>query len=251
MQTVDDETRNRLLEQLFTPIKTGSITMGDKTMETPSRYNPIAQQFVEKGWVTFNPKTGEPEFSMPQREFEKGTYELVELGGKMYRHNTADGTYNLIGSKEEPELTIAEIEKIANQEARDRVELEEGEGEDFSSHKYDVLIDLGVDEETARNWSKVEKLEKEKEKGTWDKIVDWFSGFAPPSDKERSEMWQEASGTKKTIKQTPKYREEAVSALVPLIETLDGQISDAQRQHWISQGVTNEDINEALRRRGE
>ena len=115
MQTVDEETRQRLLDQLFTPIKTGSITMGDKTMETPSRYNPIAQEFINNGWVTFNPKTGEPEFSMPQKPLEKGAIEIKEVGGKVYQHDTRDGTIIIIDEEGDETFNIENYNDLNSQ----------------------------------------------------------------------------------------------------------------------------------------
>lgn len=276
MQTVDDETRNRLLEQLFTPIKTGSITMGDKTMETPSRYNPLAQQFIEKGWVTFNPKTGEPEFSMPQREFEKGTYEFQETDEGVFAFNSATGKSKKLLDRKiedtEPKKAVDEVIKQINSDALD---LAKESDEDYETIKYNVAINYGFNEEEAQKIAKFKEFPKEGEDKTlWKSIYDGIVSVVTAPVRAGTYVGREILGPaldeaglldknkkqtapttgfqtqgmqpKPTAPAAPKFQESNVKGLIPVISD---DVTPQERAYLKSQGATDADIDEAIRRK--
>ena len=279
MQTVDEETRQRLLDQLFTPIKTGSITMGDKTMETPSRYNPIAQQFVEKGWVTFNPKTGEPEFSMPQREFEKGTFTFEETDEGVFILNSATGKSTQLLKRKiedtEPKKVVDEVIKQVNKDALD---LAKESDEDYETVKYNILLDYGFSEDEAEKMAKFKEFPKNPEdKGFWKSAYDTIvnivtapvkagtyvgreilapalddAGFFDEGKKQTSDSRLQTQGTqgiqlsRPTAPAAPKFNESNVKGLVPVISD---NVTPQERAYLKSQGATDAEIDEAIRRK--
>lgn len=266
MQTVDDETRNRLLDQLFTPIKTGSITMGDKTMKTPDRYNSIAQEFINNGWVTFNPKTGEPEFSMPQREFEKGTYEFEETDEGVFILNSATGKSTQLLKRKiedtEPKKVVDEVIKQVNKDALD---LAKESDEDYETVKYNILLDYGFSEDEAEKMAKFKEFPKDPEdKGFWksayDTIVNivkapWKAGtyvgreiLAPALDEAGllDKKQTPSTTTKPTAPAAPKFNESNVKGLVPVISD---NVTPQERAYLKSQGATDAEIDEAIRRK--
>ena len=268
MQTVDDETRQRLLDQLFAPIKTGSITMGDKTMETPDRYNSIAQEFINNGWVTFNPKTGEPEFSMPQREFEKGTYEFEETDEGVFILNSATGKSTQLLKRKiedtEPKKVVDEVIKQVNKDALD---LAKESDEDYETVKYNILLDYGFSEDEAEKMAKFKEFPKDPEdKGFWksayDTIVNivkapWKAGtyvgreiLGPALDEagffDESKKQTPSTTTKPTAPAAPKFNESNVKGLVPVISD---NVTPQERAYLKSQGATDAEIDEAIRRK--
>ena len=78
MLTLPDEAKEQLLNQLFTPTSSGSsMSSGGKTINMPSKYNPLASVFLEKGWAMFDAK-GNVNLSEPEKENEKGTFEKLD-----------------------------------------------------------------------------------------------------------------------------------------------------------------------------
>jgi hypothetical protein len=96
MKTLPDEAKSQLLQQLFTPTSTGStISGGGKTIQMPGKYNAIAKVFLDKGWAMFDPK-GNVNLSEPKEAFEKGTYEIKEAGGNVYKLNSQTGESEVV-----------------------------------------------------------------------------------------------------------------------------------------------------------
>jgi len=89
LKTLPDESKQQLLQQIFTPTSTGgTISSGGKTIKTAGKYNPIANVFLEKGWAMMD-ASGRPTLSEPVREFEKGTWSYNDKDNLMV--NTATG----------------------------------------------------------------------------------------------------------------------------------------------------------------
>ncbi len=88
MKTLPDDAKQQLLQQIFTPTSTGGfMSAGNKKVNMPDKYNPIANVFLEKGWAMFDPK-GNVNLSEPEPTYEKGTFE-EDKGGNLI--NTATG----------------------------------------------------------------------------------------------------------------------------------------------------------------
>ena len=241
--TLPDEAKSQLLNQIFTPTApSGTITSAGKQVTMPEKYNPIASVFLEKGWAMFDAK-GNVNLSEPEREFEKGTFEIVERGGKVYRLNTATKETIILGTIDEPEDVVNAINKQANDDAL--ALSKEGEVS-FEDAKYDALIDNGVNPEIAADMAKIKEIPKDPSKSNWfkdtyKKAVDWVkSRGAKPATKED---WEKAAG--KIVGET--FNEVNASALVDVISD---DVTAAERAHLKSQGASDADINEAIKRKG-
>ena len=88
MKTLPDESKQQLLQQIFTPSRGGTMSSGDKTIQVEGRHNPIANVFLEKGWAMMD-ASGKAVLSEPERLFEKGTFSYSEKDNLIL--NTATG----------------------------------------------------------------------------------------------------------------------------------------------------------------
>lgn len=164
-----------------------------------------------------------------ERLFEKGTFEIIEKGGTIYRLNTATQETTILGTVDEPERTVAEIDKQANDDANAKTKLDPTTN--FEDNKYDSLKDAGVNSEVAKDWAKVEKIPKDKKTPLRTRIINWLKG----------------------IKKTPigagmgAYREGAVTALMPQMTGID-TLTATHYSHWEAEGATRAEIDEAFRR---
>ena len=96
MLTLPDEAKTQLLNQLFTPTSSGSsMSSGAKTINMPSKYNPLANVFLEKGWAMFDAK-GNVNLSEPEKEAVKDTFKTVEHDGNLYSFDTSTGKEELL-----------------------------------------------------------------------------------------------------------------------------------------------------------
>ena len=86
--TLPEENRQALVDKVFTPTSAGgTISSAGKEIKTAPKYNPIANVWLEKGYVMFDPK-GNLVINKPQREFEKATFTETDTGDIL---NTATG----------------------------------------------------------------------------------------------------------------------------------------------------------------
>ena len=238
MKTLPDDAKNQLLNQLFTPTSSGSsVSSGGKTVQVGGeKYNPLANVFLQKGWAMFDEK-GQVNLSEPEREFEKGTFEIVEKGGKVYKLNTATNESIELGSTDEPENVVNEINKQANSDA---LALSKTGDVTFEDAKYDALIDNGVDKEVAADMAKVKEIPKDdKEKGIIEKFTDWFTG--------KKETSPETLGAPMKSLGKDTFNEANVTSLISVISD---DVTPAERAHLVSQGATGADIDEAIKRKG-
>ena len=238
MKTLPDDAKTQLLNQLFTPTSSGStVSSGGKTVQVGGeKYNPLANVFLEKGWAMFDAK-GNVNLSEPEREFEKGTFEIVEKGGKVYKLNTATNESIELGSTDEPENVVNEINKQANSDA---LALSKTGDVTFEDAKYDALIDNGVDKEVAADMAKVKEIPKDnKGKGIIEKFTDWFTG--------KKETSPETLGAPMKSLGKDTFNEANVTSLISVISD---DVTPAERAHLVSQGATGADIDEAIKRKG-
>ena len=245
LKTMPDEVQEKLLNQIFTPTTPkGGISSAGETITMPEKYNPIAGVFLSKGWATID-KAGKAVLSEPEREFEKGTFEIVEKGGKVYKFNTATNEETLLGSIDEPESVLAEINKDANTQALAIAKASAGTKDviTFTEAKFDVLKDsYNMTDEEAVDLSKINELPKEARGTPWyTKLIDWVKGKKPKEP--TKEDWEKAAG--KITGET--FNETNVSALVDVISD---DVTTAERAHLKNQGASDADINEAIKRKG-
>ena len=242
LKTLPDEAKAQLLNQIFTPTSTGgSISSDGKEVKMGAKYNPIANVFIEKGWAMFDQK-GNVSFNEAEDVYEKGTFEIVEKGGVIYKINTATGEEIVLGKTGKPEDVVNKINKEANEKGL--ALSKEGEVS-FEDAKYDALIDNGVDPEVAADLAKVKGIpddpnDKNWFKDTYKKAVDWVKsrGAKEPTKKD----WEKAASA--TAK--PTFNEANVTSLANVISD---DVTPAERAHLISQGATDADIDEAIKRK--
>jgi len=232
--------QNVLLQQIFTQTEpAGTITSAGKTVTMPEKYNAIADVFLSKGWATID-EAGKPVLSEPERLFEKGTFQIVEKGGKVYKFNTATNEEVELGTTDEPEKTVDAINKQANADALNQYKADPSK--DFSDYKYDALIDYGVDEEVAADMAKVKEIPKDdKGKDLIKTFTDWLTGKKETSPEILgAPMKTLGAGAK------PAYNEANVTSLVDVISD---DVTTAERAHLKGQGATDADIDEAIKRK--
>lgn len=242
LKTMPDETQAHLLQQIFTPTTPkGTITALGKQVTMPEKYNPIADVFMSKGWATID-EGGKPVLSEPEREFEKGTFEITTEGGKVYQLNTATGDRKEIGAVDEPESVIAEINKDANEQALAISKASAGTKDviTFEEAKYDVLKDsYNMGDEEAADLSKIKEMpEGAKKKSLIKTFTDWIAG--------KKETSPEALGAPMKTLGKPTFNEANASALINVISD---DVTPAERAHLKTQGATDADIDEAIKRK--
>ena len=241
LKTLPDDAKQQLLQQIFTPTSTGGfIEAGGVKKGMPDKYNPIAGVFLQKGWAMFDPK-GNVNLSEPEREFEKATFEIVEKGGKVYKHNTATGEEIEIGSTAEPEGTVNEIVKQIRSDAIEVVKADPSNETKLEDAMYDTGLDYGLSEEESLKIAKFTEMpEGEKKKSKfrewWDKVIT-----------SRIESGFQTQGLSKvSAAAKPTFKEDNVSALVPIISD---DVTPAERAHLKTQGASDSDIDEAIKRK--
>ena len=241
MKTLPDDAKQVLLQQIFKPTGTGGfIQAGGVKKDMPDKYNPLANVFLQKGWATFDEK-GNVNLSEPEREFEKATFEIVEKGGKVYKHNTATGEEIEIGSTAEPEGTVNEIVKQIRSDAIEAVKADPSNETKLEDAMYDAGLDYGLSEEESLKIAKFTEMpEGEKKKSKfrewWDKVIT-----------SRIESGFQTQGLSKvSAAAKPTFKEDNVSALVPIISD---DVTPAERAHLKTQGASDSDIDEAIKRK--
>jgi len=242
MKTLPDDAKEQLLNQIFTPTSTGGfVEAGGVKKGMPDKYNPIANVFMEKGWAMFDEK-GNVSLSEPEPSYEKvSTFEIVERGGKVYKLNTVSGEEEELGSKDEPGGVVDKINKEANEKA---LALSKEGDISFEDAKYDALIDNGVDPEVAADLAKVKEIpEGNKKTDLLTTFKNWVTGKKPKAA--TKEDWEKAAG-KISGAGEGVFNEANVTALVPVISD---DVTPAERAHLISQGATDADIDEAIKRK--
>ena len=239
MKTLPDEAKQQLLQQIFTPTSTGgSISSGGKEVKMGAKYNPIAGVFLEKGWAMFDPK-GNVNLSEPEPTYEKGTFEIVEKGGKVYKFNTATNEEVEMGSTGDPVGTVNEIVKQIESDAIEVVKTSNGKVS-LEDARHDAAINYGLDETAAKELAKFKGMPKDKNSGSWKKIWE----FMKKPIKETSLYVGKDKGT--TAK--PTFNEANVTALV---QVLHDEVTPAERAYLKSQGASDSDIDEAIKRKGQ
>ena len=244
MKTLPDDAKTQLLNQLFTPTSSGSsISSGGKEVQVGGeKYNPLANVFLEKGWAMFDAK-GQVNLSEPEREFEKGTFEIVEKGGKVYKFNTATNEEVELGSADDPEGMVNEVVKQAKDDAMEVVKADPSISLEDATH--DALLDYNVPEDKAVEIAKFSAM-PESSKGTkwyndWAKgIVDWVKGRKPKEATKKD--WEDAA--KKTKESS--FNEANVTSLTDVISD---DVTPAERAHFMNAGATEADIDEAIKRK--
>ncbi len=242
--SLDEEGQKRFIDQTFAPLPQKSTINGQPVPNAKTKYagGVIADYWINKGYVMFDPK-GNVVVNKPKDVYEKGTFEIVEKGGKVYKFNTATGEEFELGSTDEPELVVDKINKEANEKA---LALSKEGKVSFEDAKYDTLIDNGVAPEVAADLAKIKEIPKNPDESNWfkdtyKKIVDWIKSKKP---KEAiKEDWEKAAG--KTTK--PTFKEENVTALVSVISN---NVTAAERAYLKGQGASDADIDESIKRKG-
>ena len=236
-QSLPEENKEQFLNQMFEPTGAGgTVSSGGKTVQVGGqKYNAIAQNWIDTKKVMFS-EDGKMTVNEPEREFEKGTYEIVEKGGKVYKHNTATNESVELGSTNEPENVVDAINKQANADA---LALSKTGDVSFEDAKYDALIDNGVDKEVAADMAKVKEIPKDnKGKGIIEKFTDWFTG--------KKETSPETLGAPMKSLGKDTFNEANVTSLISVISD---DVTPAERAHLVSQGATDADIDEAIKRK--
>ena len=240
LKTLPDEAKQQLLQQIFTPTAPkGTMTSAGRTVTMPEKYNPIAGVFMSKGWATVD-ASGRPVLSEPERIFEKGTFEIVEKGGIIYKHNTATGDEEKLGSIAEPEGTVDEIVKQIREDAVEIVKASDNKVS-LEDAIHDAALDYGLNEDTATELAKFKGMPKgEKGKGLYKTFIDWVKSRG--AKEATKEDWEKAAG-----KVAGAFKEDNVSALVPIISD---DVTPAERAYLKGQGASDSDIDEAIKRKG-
>ncbi len=160
----------------------------------------------------------------------KGRYDIE--GGYIY--NTVTGKREKL-SVDEPTKAIDEINADANAGAIAITKAAPTEAS-FVEAKYDILVDGGMNETEAAELSKIKELPEGAKKTPWYKnLLNWIGKGAPkitlPGKKGISAIT---------------FNEANVTSLVPVISD---DVTEAERAHLKSQGASDSDINEAIKRK--
>ncbi len=233
--SLPEETQGVLLKQIFTPAGSKStISAGGKTVSVGGeKLNAIAQSMLDKGQVTMD-ASGKPILSKPEREFEKATFTIVEKGGKVYKLNTATGEEELLGSTDDPE-TVNEVVKQINADALALVKTDPSIS--LPDAKHDAALEYGLDEEAAIELAKFKGIpesakEKSKFRQWWDKVI--------------TSKIETGYQTKGSAPPKPTFDEANVTSL---IDVISDDVTTAERAHLKTQGASDSDIEEAIRRK--
>ena len=247
MKTLPDDAKTQLLNQLFTPTSSGSsISSGGKEVQVGGeKYNPLANVFLEKGWAMFDAK-GNVNLSEPEEKFEKGTFEIVEKGGKVYKHNTTTNEEIELGSGDEPEKVVDEVVKQAKKDAMEVVKADPNISLEDATH--DALVDYGVEETKAVEIATFTAMPEASKGEPWYKewsksIVNWAKGRKPKEATKKD--WEDAASK---IDETKSVFDEA--NVTSLANVISDDVTPAERAHLVSQGATGADIDEAIKRKG-
>ena len=243
-QSLPEENKEQFMSQMSAPTSSGStVSSGGKEVQVGGqKYNAIFQNWIDTKKVMFSPD-GKIIVNEPEREFEKGTFEIVEKGGKVYKFNTATNEEVELGSADDPEGMVNEVVKQAKDDAMEVVKADPSISLEDATH--DALLDYNVPEDKAVEIAKFSAM-PESSKGTkwyndWAKgIVDWVKGRKPKEATKKD--WEDAA--KKTKESS--FNEANVTSLTDVISD---DVTPAERAHLKTQGASDSDIDEAIKRK--
>jgi len=95
--SLDKEGQKRFTDQIFAPAPVGQSTInGQPVPNAKTKYagGAIADYWIDKGYVMFDQK-GNVTVNKPEEKFEKGTFKTVAHDGNLYSYNTATGEEDL------------------------------------------------------------------------------------------------------------------------------------------------------------
>lgn len=139
-------------------------------------------------------------------------------------------------SVDEPKKALAEINAEANAYGQKMA----ATGEiSFENAKYDYFIDNEVDPSIAKGMSKITTIPQDPGKIPWyTKAINWLTG-----EKKLPKGWAPKGAG---VPGRGAFNEANVTSLVPVISD---DVTEAERAHLKSQGATDSDIDEAIRRK--
>jgi len=243
-QSLPEENKEQFMNEMSAPTSSGStVSSGGKSVQVGGqKYNAIFQNWIDTKKVMSGPD-GKIIVNEPEREFEKGTFEIVEKGGKVYKFNTATNEEVELGSADDPEGMVNEVVKQAKDDAMEVVKADPSISLEDATH--DALLDYNVPEDKAVEIAKFSAM-PESSKGTkwyndWAKgIVDWVKGRKPKEATKKD--WEDAA--KKTKESS--FNEANVTSLTDVISD---DVTPAERAHFMNAGATEADIDEAIKRK--
>jgi len=240
ISTLEPESQKFFIQQLKQKEQpTGYIEAAGKRVEVPGSVG-MYGHLVDQGLI--DPATDT--VIEKEREFEKGTFQLIEKGGNVYKFNTATNEEILLGSVDEPESVIAEINKDANTQALAISKTSVGTADviTFTEAKFDVLKDsYNMSDEEATELSKIQKIPKDPSKLPWyTKAINWVKS---KTEGEMPSGWApKGAGVPGAVA----FNEAKVTSLVPVISD---DVTTTERAHFKGQGASDSDIDEAIRRK--
>ncbi len=173
------------------------------------------------------------------REFEKGTFSITEEGGTVYQLNTATGERKQLGTVDEPEGVVNAIVKQIKEDALAVIKVKPELSLEDATH--DAGIDYGLSEEESMEIAKFTKMpEGTKKKNAF---IEWIKSITQKKvGAEIKKGWApKGAGAK------PAFNEANVTSLVDVITD---DVTTAERAHLKSQGASDTDIDEAIKRKG-
>lgn len=240
ISTLEPESQKFFIQQLKEKeLGTGGyIETGGKRVEMPGSLG-MYGHLVDKGLI--DPATDTVIEKKPEEM--KGRYDIVERGGKVYKYDTTTGEETLLGTTDKPEKTIAEINKDANTQALAISKAAPTEAS-FVEAKFDVLKDsYGMSDEEATELSKIQEIPKDPSKLSWyTKAINWVKNIG----KAKVPSGYQRKGAGVPGAKVGAFNEVNVTSLVPVISD---DVTEAERAHLKSQGATDSDIDEAIRRK--
>jgi len=189
---------------------------------------------TDKGWFSKNTATGEMRkvetITPPKEKAEIGRYQRTPEG----IFDTSTGNFIERFEPDDPEDEANKTIKLAHDMAMDKSKFDPNSK--YSDNFYDSLMELGFSEEQARKLSEINKRPDSK-KGNW--FTNWFK---KDREQPKVEGYETLEGAGK-----PTFNEANVTAL---IDVISDDVTTAERAHLKGQGATDSDIDEAIRRKG-
>jgi len=171
--------------------------------------------------------------------YEKGTFEIKTEGGKVIQQNTATGETKELGDADDPDTPDKVVSEIKKQ-ALEVVKTSDGKVS-LEDATYDAAIDFGYSEEDAKLIATFTPMPEGDKKKTL--IGKWWEFMNKPIKETSLYVGKD----KVTTPAKPTFNEGNVTALV---KVLHNEVTPAERAFLKSQGATDADIDEAIKRKG-
>ena len=229
ISTLEPESQKFFIQQLKQKEQpTGYVETAGKRVEVPGSVG-MYGHLVDQGLI--DPATDT--VIEKEREFEKGTFIEMENGDIL---NTATNEV-IARAGDDPEVKVDAIVKQIRDDALAVTKADPTISLKDATH--DAGIDYGLSEEEAVEIAKFTGMpEGEKKKNAF---IEWFKNW----DKRVRQYGREMQ-EKYTPKAKPAFNEANVASLVPVISD---DVTEAERAHLKSQGASDADIDEAIRRK--